>query len=212
MLKKSGLYVVIDKELCVNKNISSVTKAILDGGADIIQLRDKISSTREALKDAFIVKRIADDYSAKFIVNNEVDIAFACDCDGVHLGQDDLPIEYARRILGEDKIIGLSATNFNEAVKAQGDGADYIGLGPIFYTATKKDAGYPVGLNCLRRVTSAVKIPVVPIGGIAGVNIAKVASAGAKWAAVSSAVLKDGDIRNSTKTMKAMLRRACKNG
>ena len=135
-----------------------------------------------------------------FIVNDHADIAAAVNADGVHLGQDDLPIQWARTLLGNDRIIGISTHDPDQARLAQGAGADYIGYGPIFATATK-DAGQLQGIEGLRKIRSAVSLPIIAIGGISKENIVEVFKAGADGAAVISAVLSAPDIRAASKDM-----------
>ncbi len=142
-------------------------------------------------------------YKTIFIVNDQIDIALAVDADGVHLGQEDMPVEEARKIMGKKKILGVSTHSLKQAIKAQEGGADYIGFGPMFKTSTK-DAGFPKGLKVLREIRRHVKIPIVAIGGIAPENVSSVLEEGADAAAVMSAVLK-GDIKeNTAKLLKAV--------
>jgi thiamine-phosphate pyrophosphorylase len=149
-----------------------------------------------------MVRELTSRYQALFIVNDHADIALAVDADGVHLGQDDLPLAVARRIMG-DRIIGISTHALSEAVAAARGGADYIGFGPIFPTATK-DAGNPQGPGALRPIIAAVRIPVIAIGGIAPGNAASVAVAGCRHVAVSSGIV-TGDVVGNVKALTASL-------
>ncbi len=152
---------------------------------------------------------IAHQAHALFIVNDHPDIAEAVDADGVHLGQDDLPIDQARKILGSGKIVGISTHSREQAAEAERAGADYIGFGPVFSTATK-DAGEAKGISGLKAVKQTVGIPVIAIGGITQANIGEVFQAGADGAAVISAVLSAGDIAQAAREMVAVISRSTK--
>ncbi len=134
--------------------------------------------SRQLFEEAMTIKRLILRNKALFIINDYVDIAYIVDADGVHLGQDDMPLREARKILGKDKIIGISTHTLKQAIDAEDDGADYIGYGPIFYTNTK-DAGRPTGISSLRRIRKHVSIPIVAIGGITIDNVREVLGAGA---------------------------------
>jgi len=157
-----------------------------------VQYRDKEKSRREVYEQAVILRKLTKDLNAVFIVNDYADIALAVDADGVHLGQEDLPLREARKIMGWNKIIGISTHSLEQAEEAEREGADYIGFGPVFHTATK-DAGEPKGTDALKDIKSAVRIPVVAIGGINLKNLKSVLDAGADAAAIASAIL-SGDI------------------
>jgi thiamine-phosphate diphosphorylase len=174
-----------------------MTLKVLRAGAKWVQYRDKEKSRREIYKEAIRLRRLTKKFNAVFIVNDYADIALAVDADGVHLGQDDLPIREARRIMGKDKIIGISTHSLEQAKEAEKEGADYIGFGPIFHTTTK-DAGIPKGADMLKEIKRHVQIPVVAIGGINLENLKSVLDAGVDAVAVASAILK-GDIENNVK-------------
>ncbi len=179
-------------------------KKAVSAGIQTFQLRDKIMSKGELYAEAALVRKLTLQYNVKFIMNDHIDIAMAVKADGVHLGQDDMPLEEARRIMGNKMIIGISAHTLSQAVKAQDQGADYIGFGPVFQTSTK-DAGRPKGLRSLRNVCNKINIPVVAIGGISSDNITAVIGEGADACAVISAV-QSGDIKaNIKKMMRALL-------
>ncbi|MBU4345803.1 MAG: thiamine phosphate synthase [Candidatus Omnitrophica bacterium] len=184
LLEKSGLYVIIDKEVWRRRPKFSDTK-IKDLPVDIIQLRDKISDKETVLKDALRLRRALSNTGIIFIINDYLDIARLIDSDGVHLGQDDLPIGIARRLLGKDKIIGVSCHSLKQAKSAEVQGADYISIGPVFSTPTKPEYK-PVGLGLIREISQEIKIPFFAIGGINEKNIGKVLDAGAKRIAVCS--------------------------
>lgn len=198
-LKSSRLYVITDK-LDI---IDGVRLAIL-GGADVIQLRDKRSNVRHLLKYAHQLRILTRRTKTLFFINDRADIALACDADGVHLGQDDLPINIARRILGKEKLIGVSTHSLKQALCAQEHGADYIGVGPIFATPTKPDYP-PVGLGLLSEVKKKLKTPFVAIGGIDINNIDDVISAGAERVAVVRAVVGAKDVQKAARALKDRL-------
>ncbi len=170
-----------------------MTLLCLKAGVKWVQYREKEKTRLEYYHEARHLREMTKDFpEAAFIVNDYVDIALSVDADGVHLGQDDLPIKEARRLMGRDKIIGISTHGIAEALEAEKAGADYIGFGPVFHTETK-DAGRPRGTEALREIVEAVSIPVVAIGGINLKNLSSVLESGAHAVAVSSAILK-GDI------------------
>jgi thiamine-phosphate pyrophosphorylase len=156
--------------------------------------------------EAFEIKRICRN-NAKFLVNDRIDIALAVDAEGVHLGQNDMPIEIARKLLGEDKIIGLTAHNVDEAIEAENKGADYVGLGPIFDTTTKKDAGEGIGPDKIREVKNSIRIPVVAIGGINMDNCESVVQNGADCLVAIYAVLGSDDVKSETKNFINIIRK-----
>lgn len=162
--------------------------SFLAAGISWIQYRDKTSPRRVIYEQALIIRRVTRAFGALFIMNDHADIAVAVDADGVHLGQDDLPLEAARKIVG-NRIVGISTHSVGEAIAAAEAGADYIGFGPIFPTTTK-DAGMPKSPEALREIRTAVSIPVIAIGGISADNAASVFFGGAHGVAVSSALQK----------------------
>ena len=200
MLKDCKLYVIVDRAIIKNGDILKVAKEALRGGADIIQLRDKSSGDGALLQYAKSIKHITKRYKRLFIINDRVDIARAVNADGVHLGQGDIPIEEARKILGK-KIIGISTHSLDEAKRAQRKGADYIGIGPIFKTATKKKL-VPIGPSILAKVRRRINIPFFAIGGISLTNIADVKKKGANRIAVASSVIKAKNIYPAVKRLK----------
>jgi len=172
----------------------SIALALAAGGAKIIQLRAKGFSSKEFLEAARTVRKMTRDKDIIFIINDRVDIAMMADTDGVHLGQDDLPVKEARRLLGSNKIIGWSTHNIREAVEAGRLPVDYISFGPIFSTKTKLDAQTPKGIKGLAEVRKAVDIPIVAIGGITETDMPHVFRQGADSAAMISEILTSGDI------------------
>ena len=169
-----------------------MARAALQGGARIVQLRDKTLALMQLLPLANALREMAHEYGALFLVNDRVDVALACGADGVHLGPDDLPVSVARRLM-TGGVIGASCNNAEEARRAQSQGADYIGAGAVFGTQTKADAGAPIGLQTLGEIVRATTLPVAAIGGINRGNIASVFQAGATMACVVSAISASGD-------------------
>jgi thiamine-phosphate pyrophosphorylase len=197
-LAKVSLYVIADKKICGDRRIADVVIQAIEGGAQMIQYRDKDSSDREFLEIASILQNICQNRRIPFIINDRVDIAAYLKPDGVHLGQDDLPPRIARKILGQSKIIGISAENIDQAKLAEKQGADYVGIGPIFDTPTK-NIEMPIGLEIMRQVKKHLKIPFFPIGGINLENLAQVIAAGSQRIAVGSAVICTNDVKAATK-------------
>ena len=195
------LYVILDRDLIGNRDPVDAARAAASAGAKVIQWRDKEGSAREAVKAVSQLKKDKSLQNIKVIINDRVDLAMASGADGVHLGQEDLPIAEARKLLREEKIIGVSTHNVEEAIQAEKEGADYISLGPIFVTQTKKDAEAPLGVKKISQVKKSVKLPLIAIGGISEANIGEVKAAGADAVAVASAILKTEDITKATKTL-----------
>lgn len=191
-----GLCFITDQSIQKHP-IDDTVRLVLEAGVKWIQYRDKEGSGREIHRNALRLRRLTRDFNAAFIVNDYADIACLAEADGVHLGQDDLPAEAARKIIGGDKLIGISTHSVEQAVAAEKSGAFYIGFGPIFHTATK-DAGVPRGVQSLRELRRHVKIPIVAIGGISLENLRSVLEAGVDAVAVASAILK-GDIKENAR-------------
>jgi thiamine-phosphate pyrophosphorylase len=197
-----GFCLVTDRKLC-GLTCEEMTRIALEAGAGWIQYREKEKTRREIHREAMRLRALTAGYGAALVVNDHADIARAVDADGVHLGQDDLPLKEARRIMG-DRIVGISTHSLPEAMDAERNGADYIGFGPVFVTTTK-DAGEPRGLEMLGRLRSAVKIPVVAIGGISEESLPLVLNSGADAVAVASAVLR-GDISENVRSFMRIIR------
>lgn len=179
-------------------------RAALQGGARIIQLRDKEATTRQLVEYAQSLRTLTREYGALLIINDRLNVALAVEADGVHLGQDDLPVALARRIGGERLIIGVSAETVEEALRAEADGADYLGVGPMFATDTKPDAGVPVGPERLRAIKERVSIPVFGIGGITLQNAPQVLMAGADGICVISAIFTAPEPVQATRQLVAL--------
>ncbi|GJQ10582.1 hypothetical protein GpartN1_g2373.t1 [Galdieria partita] len=190
----------------VDKNIHSLlekVQAALMGGVTILQYRDKQNTTRDMVRIGTELLEMARSFQVPLLVNDRVDIALAIDADGVHMGQDDMPLVMTRRLLGKEKIIGVSVGSEEEAVIAQRQGADYIGVGSIFSTFSKADAGEPIGLEALKRIASAVStLPVIAIGGINEHNASQCIQNGAKGVAVISAILSSNDPQQAARNLK----------
>lgn len=199
-LKKSLLlYAVTDRRwLKRGQSLTDAVQAAVDGGATMIQLREKNISSQELLEEAL---RINDSCNVPLIIDNNVEVCMAVGADGVHVGQDDMPVADARKILGADYIIGATAHNVEEALRAEADGADYLGVGAAFGSSTKNDAKKIVSLEEYRRITQAVSIPVVAIGGIDMTNIAELEGLGLSGAAVVSAIFAEDDITEAASEM-----------
>jgi thiamine-phosphate pyrophosphorylase len=204
LLRNSRLYVVIDKSTLKGKPAAGLAARICGKGADIVQLRDKISSKPEILAEAFKISELARKTGTLFIVNDHLDIAKLSGSDGVHLGQEDLSVSCARRILGRDRIVGVSCHTLAQALAAQKQGADYIGIGPIFSTATKPGVK-PIGPKILGKIRSSIRIPFFAIGGIDVKTLPEVAASGASRAAVVRAVCRSGNPCSAARNLRKFL-------
>jgi thiamine-phosphate diphosphorylase len=197
-LQPRPLYAIFDPEQTKGRATETVLRELLEGGIKLLQLRAKVMPAGDFLQLARVARRLTRSYDCSLIVNDRVDIALACSADGVHLGQEDLPLRAARKLMG-DRIIGISTHAVEQAKEAEDGGADYIGFGPMFGTTTK-DTGYSTrGLAMLRQVREAVRIPIVAIGGITEANIAEVWQAGADSAAIISDLLGADDVAEKVK-------------
>lgn len=196
------IYLVTDRRFLKNTPLKKAVEESIKGGARIIQIREKEATTREFFNIANEIHDITKYYNVPLIINDRIDIAQAIKAEGVHLGQDDMPIEYARKILGEDIIIGISCGNVNEALEAQNKGANYLGLGAVFSTNTKKDIDIPIGLNGLKEITSKIHIPSVAIGGVNHSNAKSVMETGVSGLSVISCILGSNDIKKATEELK----------
>lgn len=198
-----SLYLVTDRNLLrAGRDFYDAVEEALQNGVTMLQLREKDISSKEFYEIAVRLKDIAAKYRVPFIINDRIDIALSVDADGVHLGQEDLPCSTARKIMGDNKIIGISAGCVDEAVEAERDGADYIGAGAVFYTGTKKDIGEAIGLLNLKKIKEAVKIPVVAIGGIKYSNAPDVMRTGVDGISVVSEIMASDDIGFATRRLK----------
>jgi len=200
--RMAGLYVILDRQFLAGRDELEVARQIIDGGARVIQLRDKQSKKGELLVVAQKLRELCSQAGVLFIVNDYLDLALAVDADGLHIGQQDLPLAAVRRQLPIDKIVGCSITTVSQATKAQNEGADYIAVGSVFPTTTKKEA-IVVGVDTVRELKRTISTPLVAIGGIKPNNIEQVVVAGADAVAVVSAVLDEKDIREAVQKLVA---------
>jgi thiamine-phosphate pyrophosphorylase len=201
-----SLYLITDRSFLNGRDLKKCIEDAIKGGVTLIQIREKDASTREFFEVAKEVKEVTSKYNVPLLINDRIDIAIAIDADGVHLGQSDMPISLARKILGKDKIIGISANTIKEALEAQNDGADYLGLGPVFFTGTKKDINEPIGVSGLREMTEAINIPSVAIGGINKENSESIMEAGVDGISVISAILGSEDIEKASKDLSVIVK------
>lgn len=200
-----SLYLVTDRGILGNRDLcKSVEEAIL-GGATIVQLREKNISSLDFYNIGKKIKAVTDKYNVPLLINDRVDIAMAIDASGAHVGQDDLPCDVARRILGPDKILGISANTIPDALKAQEDGADYLGVGAVFPTGSK-EIDKPIGVEQLGAIKNAVKLPMVGIGGINESNIASLKPTGIDGISVISAILGKEDIKKASEDLLKLLK------
>jgi thiamine-phosphate pyrophosphorylase len=185
-------YLVTYSSISRNGTLSDVKQA-LDAGCKAIQYREKNKTTREMINEAKKIKKLCSG-RAFFLINDRVDVAIAADADGVHLGQEDISVDVARKLLGSNKIIGLTVHNEKEAVEAKRLDVDYIGLAPIFKTDTKEDSGIPCGLDMIKKVRNRVGLPIIAVGGINKENVVDVIKSGADGIVAVSAVLDSNDV------------------
>lgn len=200
-----SLYLVTDRSWTAHQTLAWQVKQSLIGGVTFLQLREKDLSDAEFLNVAIEIQKIADQYHVPFVINDNIEVAAKCGADGVHIGQTDMDIAFARERLGENKIIGVSVHTVEQAMRACQQGADYLGVGAVFPTSTKTDAS-AVSLKKLEQICKAVDIPVVAIGGINENNIAELKGTGISGVAVISAILSKPDITLATKSLQCALK------
>jgi len=191
------LYLITERSFLKDKSIKEAVEESILGGVTFVQVREKNISSRLFYDISIEVKQVTDYYKVPLIINDRIDIAQAIDAAGVHLGQSDINLVIARKILGPKKIIGISAGNIEEALEAQKNSADYVGIGPIYPTGTKKDANDPIGLNGLKSIVDSISIPSVAIGGINQNNFREVLKTGVNGISVISAILNNRDIKQA---------------
>ena len=196
-LRDLDYYLVTYSSISRKGTLSDVKQAV-DAGCKVVQYREKNKSLEEMIVEAKKLKKICEG-KAVFLIDDKIDVAFAVDADGVHIGQKDTNVSDARKILGDDKIIGLTVHNEKEAIEAEHFGVDYIGIAPIFETNTKEDSGVPCGLEMVQKVRNHISLPIVAVGGIKKENIAKVIQAGADGIVAVSAVLNSDDVYGNVK-------------
>lgn len=195
------LYLITDRRFLRGRELKKVLEQAILGGVTLVQVREKDVSTREFFNVAKEVKEITDYYNVPIIINDRLDIAQAIDAHGVHLGQKDMNLTIARKILGKDKIIGISAGNIREALEAQNNGADYLGIGTIFPTGSKKDVDEIIGIDGLSKIKNSIQIPSVAIGGINKSNFKDILNTGVDGISVISAILNENDIKLAAKNL-----------
>jgi thiamine-phosphate pyrophosphorylase len=200
------LYVITDTGLARGRPLGELVAQAIDGGATIIQYREKLTDDRMRYENARILRELTRSRRIPFIVNDRLDLALAIDADGIHLGQEDMPPEVARRLLGRARIVGLSTHGEDQARAAARVSPDYIAIGPIFPTRTKKAALPPLGTEIIARLRPELSIPVVAIGGIDRTNAALAARAGADGVAVISAVMGAEDVMGAARDLRAAFR------
>ena len=196
-----SIYLVTDHNCLQGRDFLGCIENALQGGVTLVQLREKNVDGGIFLQRAVAVKNLCDKYNVPLLINDRIDVALACKAAGVHLGQDDIPPSAARAILGPDAIIGVSAHSCEEALAAEKDGADYLGVGAVFPTNSKDDAS-EVGLNMLKEIRQISKLPIVGIGGINAQNYTQVRAAGAQGAAIISGILGVNNIEDEVRKIK----------
>jgi len=200
-----SLYLVTDATLAGSRGVAAVVQAAVAGGVTMVQWREKRGNDRAALARVQQLREWLRLRQVPFIMNDDVDLALACDADGVHVGQGDLHCAEVRRRVGGERLIGVSISTVAEAMQAERDGADYLGVSPVFSTPTKPDAPSAAGLDGLRAIRAAVRLPLVAIGGIHAGNAAAVMAAGADGVAVVSAVMAAADPCAAAKKLRAAM-------
>ncbi len=202
----NSLYAITDAKLSCGRSTMEVVEALLDAGITIIQYREKKKSGSIMLEECMAIKERTKAANACFIVNDHIDLALLCEADGVHVGQDDIPVEQVRRLVGPDMLIGLSTHSPEQAMAAVKVGADYIGVGPLYATQTKEDVCAPVGLSYLDWVVANIALPHVAIGGIKTHNVQEVVRHGAKCCALVSEFVGAADIAATVKAVRGAMK------
>jgi thiamine-phosphate pyrophosphorylase len=201
-----GLYLVTDRGLCGGKPLAEVIRQAVKGGVSCVQLREKEVSTRFFVEEAIQIKNILQPYNVPLIINDRVDVALACAADGVHIGQEDMPYEIARKLMGPKAIIGLSVETWEDVLASQKLDVNYIGVSPVFATPTKTDTKGAWGLEGLRRIKDFSRHTLVAIGGMNLSNVREVLDAGADGVAVVSAICASVDPETVAKEIDAIIR------
>lgn len=200
-----SLYLVTDANLSRGRSHREIVESAVRGGSTIVQYREKNASTRRMIKEAGELKELCRRLGVPLVVNDRVDVALAIDADGVHVGQDDMPPEMARRLIGPDKILGVSAETPEQAIRAAAGGADYVGASAVFATPTKPDTGEPIGLQGVAAIARVSTVPVVAIGGINAGNAAEVMRAGASGIAVISAIVSADNVETAARELRRIV-------
>jgi thiamine-phosphate pyrophosphorylase len=194
------LYLVTDRNVLGNRDLIQSVEEAIQGGATVVQLREKNCSSLDFYHLALQLKEVTSKYGVPLIINDRLDIALAVKADGLHIGQEDLPLTVVKTIVGDDMIIGVSANTLEEALLAEKKGADYVGIGAVYPTDTKLDADY-VTLDDLRSIRKAISIPIVGIGGINEENVVEVMGTNIEGVAIVSAILGKQDIKHATEEL-----------
>lgn len=209
LVPRLQLHVLTDHTSARGRDMLTIASAALDGGATVIQLRDKHASTRLLVEEGQALRTVTREHGALLIVNDRIDVALAIDADGVHIGQDEeMPVSLARQLLGPERILGISAGNRAEVHSAVAAHADYISIGPIQQTRVKADAGPPIGTELLKEIAVWVSIPIIAIGGITVEDVKEIIQAGAIGVAVISAVVGAEDITTAAQSISTALQEA----
>lgn len=203
-----SLYLVTDEELADHRPLEQIVRSAIEGGVTAVQIREKKASTRRFVDSARTMRSITAEAGVGLIVNDRIDVALAVDADGVHVGQNDMPATVARGLIGVDRILGVTASNAEQAREAARAGADYIGCSAVFTTPTKIDTGAPLGLRGLEGLVSATGLPVVAIGGIHPGNVRSVMGTGVVGVAVVSAIVAAADPRAAAEQIREMVTRS----
>ncbi|MBX3237074.1 MAG: thiamine phosphate synthase [Nitrospiraceae bacterium] len=197
---------MLDPSVRPDRPLTDVLKAAADQGVRLFQYRDKRATMRDAYRQAQALRRAAEETGSLLIINDRCDLAIAVDADGVHVGQDDLPVEQARKLVGPGKLVGLSTHNAEQVMAATSAAPDYIGFGPIFSTSTKADHDPLVGINGLRQARELTTLPIFAIGGITLKTVPDLLAAGADGVAVVSAILAAPDLQDALRGFLTSLR------
>lgn len=203
-----SLYLVTDRSLSLGRSLESVVFDAAEGGVTMVQLREKDCSTLEFYQQAMLLKECLRPYHIPLIINDRLDIALACDAEGLHIGQSDIPYDIARKLLGKDKIIGLSVECLQDAVDANELDVDYIGISPVFGTPTKTDTAPALGLEGIREIVKISRHPAVGIGGINQTNAADIIEAGADGISVVSAIMSATDPKQAAFQLMSIIQKS----
>jgi thiamine-phosphate pyrophosphorylase len=200
-----SLYLVTDSDLSLGRPLARIVRAAVEGGVTCVQVREKACSAREHIERLMAVRALLRERGVPLFVNDRLDIALAVEADGIHLGQTDMPLAMARRIAGDRLLIGISCEAPEDAVEAERGGADYVSVSPVFTTPTKTDTAPALGIDGVRAIRAAVRLPVVTIGGINGTNAAAVIRAGADGICVVSAIVSAPDPCAATRSLRRIV-------
>lgn len=200
------LYLVTDRRMPKERHLEEVVEKAIQGGVTLVQLREKSGDTGILYERAVALKKVTDAYHLPLIIDDRIDIMLACDAAGVHVGQSDMPAKIARKLIGPDKILGVSAATLEEALKAEADGADYLGVGAMYPTATKKDADF-TSLETLKKIKDRVHIPVVAIGGINETTIPDFKGSTIDGFAIVSAIMASSEPGKAAKDLKDLIKK-----